>query len=273
MVEATQCPQCGFSGSSTLECPRCGIIYAKIRKLDGSTTPVSARDCSEDRRGSASKPRRLTLLPWLLGLAVIIAIVTGFDAFRKEEPTPNEPQLTTGQPATSEAISPLGTPPELAAPTPNSRPAPEPEWNPSAAEDLVLLPDPAPIPKPAATASYFWHVGASGYQRGIEEAQREGRPMAVYFYTDWCPYCRELESELLSRAKVEEFLKYLVKIKINPDRGTRERSLANQYGVRGYPSFFVQSAPSARPQKIRRSNRNGLKSPEEFVDTLEQAAR
>ena len=43
--------------------------------------------------------------------------------------------------------------------------------------------------------------------------------------------------------------------------------------LRGYPSFFIQSTPGATPQKIRRSDRDGLKSPEEFVSTLERAAR
>lgn len=109
--------------------------------------------------------------------------------------------------------------------------------------------------------------------QGVDQARREGKAMAVYFYTDWCPYCRELESELLGRAKVEEFLKYLVKVKVNPEKGARERSLADAYGVGGYPSFYIQSAPEAKPKKIRRGTRSGLKSPEEFVATLEQAAR
>lgn len=125
---------------------------------------------------------------------------------------------------------------------------------------------------PTKTPSLTWYEGASGFQQGIEEAEREGKTLAVYFYTDWCGYCRQLESELLNRVKVEEFLKYLVKIRVNPESGSRERSLANAYGVRGYPSFFIQSTPGSTPQKIRRTDRGGLKSPEEFVSTLERAA-
>ncbi len=127
-------------------------------------------------------------------------------------------------------------------------------------------------PKKLATPSYTWYEGANGFERGIEEAQQEGKALAVYFYTDWCPYCRELERDLLSRAKVEDFLKYLVKIRVNPESGRRERLLANEYGVHGYPSFFIQSAPGATPRKIRRTDRDGLKSPEDFVATLERAA-
>lgn len=260
MAEKTRCPQCGFNASSALECPRCGVVFAKYRKGESSPTPGPVREDPRDRRGLTPPPKRFTLLPWLVGLVAVIAVIAAFDAPRREEVKPD------ATPQREERPTP-------AAPDPSSQPALEPDWVPLETTDDGFSPETVQAPQPSVSASYTWYEGASGFQRGIEEAEREGKALAIYFYTDWCPYCRELESELLNRAKVEESLKYLVKIRVNPESGARERSLANAYGVRGYPSFFIQSTPGATPQKIRRTDRDGLKSPEEFVSTLERAAR
>lgn len=218
------------------------------------------------------QPKRITLLPWLVGLVALIAVVVGFDTWRQEGATPEssipESKLPVGNDPTPVQRNQR---PDLTASIPESTP------NPGSQPAPFYLADPEVVQDPdlqlALTASYTWYEGASGFQRGVGEAQREGKALAVYFYTDWCPYCRELESELLSRAKVEDFLKYLVKIRINPESGSRERVVANEYGVRGYPSFFIQSAPGATPRKIRRTNRDGLMSPEAFVETLDRATR
>ena len=197
-------------------------------------------------------------------LLFLVAVVVGFDASRQESPVP-EPsrQVPTNQPPAD--------PPPADEPLPTLPSAQPVAATPDPITTAEPLPEQAAEPQRLATPSYSWYEGASGFERGIEEAQREGKALAVYFYTDWCPYCRELERELLSRAKVEDFLKYLVKIRVNPESGRRERLLANEYGVNGYPSFFIQSGPGAAPRKIRRAGRDGLKSPEDFVATLEKA--
>ncbi len=74
--------------------------------------------------------------------------------------------------------------------------------------------------------------------------------MLVYFHTDWCPYCKQLDRDLLSRAQVEATTKFFVKIKINPEKGRAEKILATRYGVTGYPSLFVHAAGSDRPSRI-----------------------
>jgi thiol:disulfide interchange protein len=182
--------------------------------------------------------RRFTLLPWLLCLLAVVFWITLIDSSRHED----------------------GVPPHLPSPITED-------------PDIVAPDDPTSSSAPLATPSFTWYEGANGFAQGVEEARREGKPMAVYFYTDWCPYCRELEGELLGRAKVEDFLKHLVKIRVNPEKGTYERALADRYGVQGYPSFFIQPTPQATPRKIQRTDRNGLLTPEAFVANLEQATR
>ncbi len=129
----------------------------------------------------------------------------------------------------------------------------------------------------AAAGGSVWREGASGYRQAAAEAAQQGRPMLVYFRTDWCPYCRELERELLSSAEVEGYLARLARARVNPETGQEEGSLAKIYGVSGYPALFLQRAPGDPPRRISRTARGPdgaprLKTPSEFVATLQDAA-
>jgi thiol-disulfide isomerase/thioredoxin len=66
----------------------------------------------------------------------------------------------------------------------------------------------------------------------------------VYFYADWCPYCHTLDGQYLPSAPVQEYLRHVVKVRINPEHGPPERELGNRYGVTGYPTFLVMRLTS-----------------------------
>ena len=124
--------------------------------------------------------------------------------------------------------------------------------------------------------SSTWPQNADGYAAALELSRAEGRPLFVYFRTDWCPYCREFEQQLLSSREVEDYLRGLARVRINPEAGQRENQLADTYGVQGYPAIFWQGHAAAAPIRVSRTSRaaNGetrLKSPLEFVAGLRQA--
>ena len=271
MTEASACPRCAWQGQAAAECPQCGIVFAKVRQTPHSRTPAS----THPREPSAADPppRRFTLLPWLLCLLAVVSWITVIDSSRHEDGAPPRPTSAPGPDAPQDARARPPVEPRSADHQPAPTAATE-LVSPIIEDPAIAAPDDPTISSaPLATPSFTWHEGANGFVQGVEEARREGKPMAVYFYTDWCPYCRELEAELLGRAKVEDFLKHLVKIRVNPEKGTYERALADRYGVQGYPSFFIQPTPQASPRKIRRTDRNGLLTPEAFVANLERAAR
>ena len=120
-----------------------------------------------------------------------------------------------------------------------------------------------------------WFEGAEGFAEGFERAEAEGQSVLLYFYADWCGYCRQLESKILYESAVEDYTKYLVKIRVNPEKGSLERELARRYGVRGYPTVYVHSEPDAGPRSISRmvvaSGKRRLATPEEYVKTLSMA--
>ena len=122
-----------------------------------------------------------------------------------------------------------------------------------------------------------WYEGAEGFHRATEEAAETDRPVFVYFYTDWCGYCRQLERELLPTQPVQNALADMIKVRINPEHGPRERGTANRYGVRSYPALFMHPPGLQPPRPVMRGirDRDGLRlqTPEEFGDTLRAAAQ
>ena len=118
-----------------------------------------------------------------------------------------------------------------------------------------------------------WLDGASGYNRAIQLQRELKVPLIVYFYTDWCPYCHELDNEYFTNPMVQEYLRGVVKVRINPEEGPAERAVGNAYGVTGYPRFYVIRTPSSYPRNLQ-PFRKGSKSltPEQFAMACQQAA-
>jgi thiol-disulfide isomerase/thioredoxin len=260
------CPHCGAEVPALPECVRCGIVFAKYRPSPRPRSTVEV---------TATRPDSRPLAPWLavLGLVIVVAVVS---SRRGDQPQPAAipPQAAAPQPISETAQEPVSKAAQEPASTADL-------WNQN--DDFVLEAEPDPEPLTASAADfealasvgYDWFENASGFRSGLELAVAESRPIAVYFYTDWCGYCRQFERELLTRARVEDFTKYLVKVRVNPESGLQEREIARQYGVRGYPSFFVQASANAKPRKIRQHKRVGgdwvLQTPRDFVTTLKRA--
>lgn len=126
-----------------------------------------------------------------------------------------------------------------------------------------------------------WHVGADGYREAQREQERSKAPMVVYFFTDWCGYCRQFERDLLSRYEVEGYFRArLVKLRINPEAGREEKTVADAFGVDGYPSFFLLTSSAIEPRKFsvwRHRASDGeayaTKAPEQFIKDLEGEVR
>ena len=110
-----------------------------------------------------------------------------------------------------------------------------------------------------------WYQGASGYDQATEEYKRTQKPMVVYISVGWCPYCRRFEKEVLSSPLVREMLKDKIKVMINPESGSRENAIAFQYGIRGFPSFFLHPPQPGSAVQLY----TGV-SPEQFVDFFKQ---
>ncbi|HVS12490.1 MAG TPA: thioredoxin family protein [Thermoanaerobaculia bacterium] len=121
-----------------------------------------------------------------------------------------------------------------------------------------------------------WLEDAEGMLEAARRFEQEARPMFVYFYTDWCPYCRQFERDLLSADLVEDYIDGIVAVRVNPENGPAEAEISRRYGVQGFPMLFMLSPGSKTWSRVERielkDGRPVLKQPGAFVDTLKQAS-
>jgi thiol-disulfide isomerase/thioredoxin len=188
---------------------------------------------------------------------------------------------------------PAAPPATLAAPSPAAlTPVPVlvaaatlPEPEPASAEVEVRTEPaapPAPEAFPTATCplatggagpsrgrvSSSWYTHASFAQARDDQAAASA-PMVIYVYTDWCPYCREFERDLLNTHAVETYLRdNVVKVRVNPETSPGAQALANELGVHGFPSFFVMT-PGGRPDKMGLRWNGRLRSPSDFIADID----
>ncbi len=114
-----------------------------------------------------------------------------------------------------------------------------------------------------------WRSGASGHHEALDDQRKTGRPVALYFYTDWCPYCRRFEADLLASKEFAQYRKTITAVRINPEKGEAEETLATTYGVRGYPTFLILASGAGEPQRMRTSQM----TPAQFVRACEAAGK
>ena len=86
----------------------------------------------------------------------------------------------------------------------------------------------------------------------------------MYFYADWCYYCKKMESDTFKDNKIVEYLnKNFVSIRLNADK---EKKLVSKYGYRGLPfNWFLDS--KGEPF----GNFPGYYPPEKFIKFLKKA--
>lgn len=84
-----------------------------------------------------------------------------------------------------------------------------------------------------------WFYGASGYNKAKQLAVNYQAPMLVYFYTDWCGYCKAVDTNLLPQTKAIEAMKPFVKVRVNPEQGDAEDKLFKSMNGKGYPRLLA----------------------------------
>jgi thioredoxin-related protein len=85
-----------------------------------------------------------------------------------------------------------------------------------------------------------------GWNEGLKEARKSGKPVLVDVYTDWCGWCKRMDRDVYARADVREYLaSRFVSVKLNaeaPDAAQYENraytstTLAERFRVTGYPT-------------------------------------
>jgi len=234
------CPKCGFEQVPAAACGRCGVLFDRVRdRPPKRPSPVRA-----------PSPKARAQVPWDLVLGGLALLAFGW-FWTRTVPNPAPPK-------------PASNPPRLAKGAPRSVPGAGVSAFPEAPAVPSGAPAPTPPPMPPVTARCpiagavepsgyrqvppYWLTGASGYEDAVRQRQASAAPLVVYFFTDWCRYCKEIDRELFASAEVDRYMSRAVfRVRVNPEAGEAERRLADQFNVTGFPSFFVLPASSEEP--------------------------
>ncbi|MDQ1165935.1 thioredoxin fold domain-containing protein [Flavobacterium sp. SORGH_AS_0622] len=80
------------------------------------------------------------------------------------------------------------------------------------------------------------------YQTALENAKKEGKPLFVMLYADWCPHCNLMKSDVLSDPTVMDFLNknFVCTYKnIEKEEGI---ALKNKFNTKSLPTFLFLDA-------------------------------
>lgn len=84
------------------------------------------------------------------------------------------------------------------------------------------------------------------FEAAMREAKSRKAPVLVHFYADWCPPCRQMESQVLNTASVSALVDKVIAVKLNSDHN---RELVRRFGVTSLPSDVVLS-PDGRVRNV-----------------------
>ncbi|MBI2214412.1 MAG: thioredoxin family protein [Acidobacteria bacterium] len=104
----------------------------------------------------------------------------------------------------------------------------------------------------------------------IAAAAREGTPVIIDFYADWCLPCKELDHNTFNQSGVVAESKRFATFKADLTRGDDERSkeLVKRYGIVGVPTIVFIDATGTELRELRLA---GFEKPEQFLARMKKA--
>lgn len=74
----------------------------------------------------------------------------------------------------------------------------------------------------------------SGFEQGLAQAQREGKPVLLFFTAHWCGFCHQMAHEAFTHSQVVALSERFVCVLVDADE---QPEVCREYQVRGYPTI------------------------------------
>lgn len=139
----------------------------------------------------------------------------------------------------------------------------QPQSPPPAAPQPVPTPIAAPKAtgtKPAAT-KIAWQ---SSYEAALKAARKQGKPIMMDFYTDWCGWCKKLDKDVFPKPVVVAEAANFISVRINAEKRS---DLASKYHVTGFPTILWLRADGSVIDRLP-----GYAEPDELAQMLRSVA-
>ena len=103
----------------------------------------------------------------------------------------------------------------------------------------------------------------TSYEQGLSQAQDAGKPVVIDMYADWCGFCRKLDDETWSDARVVERSEEFVFIKVDVEA---DEKTAGKYQVGAIPLVVFLGPDGEETNRIE-----GFVGPAEMLDAMNKA--
>ncbi len=133
----------------------------------------------------------------------------------------------------------------------------------------MLLTNGAPQTMQSQNEELKW----TNFTEGVKEAARTNKKVLIDVYTDWCGWCKKMDSDTYTDGGVQNYLKQnYVLVKLNAESNNKEvidttvvtdAQLAAAFGVNGYPTTVFLASDG---QPITAAP--GYMKPDEFLHVL-----
>ena len=111
---------------------------------------------------------------------------------------------------------------------------------------IAFFAAPIKFVKAAPQSDELWRTD---YKQALAQAAREKKNVLLDFTgSDWCPYCVQMDKEVLSRPEFEKFAtNNLVLVKLDfprrkqlpPAESEQNHRLGQQFAIEGYPTYIL----------------------------------
>jgi len=115
-----------------------------------------------------------------------------------------------------------------------------------------------------------WQANAAGYRSAMALKEQSHKPVLLFFHTDWCQSCKELETNVLGQPRVISYLHKFIPVQINPELNKANYNIADQYAVTGYPTLMVIHSGSNTAIRLPIGGKSDI---EKFIAVCELALR
>ena len=75
------------------------------------------------------------------------------------------------------------------------------------------------------------------FETALKKAQENNKTIFIYFWTDWCAPCKQLDGIVFSDTLLGAAINQYICLKLNAEKG-EGINLRNKYNIGGYPTFL-----------------------------------
>ena len=100
---------------------------------------------------------------------------------------------------------------------------------------------------------------------GLSKAKKEGKPVMIDFYTNWCGWCKKLDKDTYEDKTVLDLSKKFICVKLD---GDKNQQFVSQYNVSGYPAIIFLDSNGKVVDRVP-----GYQGPGDFARTMNGVLR